>query len=75
MRRQPPAPRPVHHRDAPAGGIAETDLSVKRTMEIAQGLYEGGDLGENTDGMGGLARISARPEDRRGPRRGGATRP
>ena len=68
-------PRPVHHRDAPAGCIAEADLCVKRTMEITQGLYENVDLGENTDGMGGLAKIDARPEDRRGRRWGGATRP
>ena len=54
MRRQPPAPFTTATLQQEAS--RRLSLSVKGTMEIAQALYEGVDLGENTDGMSGLAR-------------------
>ena len=43
--------RALHHLDLAAGGIAQARLRAGRTMQIAQRLYEGVDIGGETVGL------------------------
>jgi DNA topoisomerase-1 len=41
----------LHHLDAAAGGLVALGFSASRTMQIAQRLYEGIDIGGETAGL------------------------